>query len=669
MRSFTLTLYTAVLLLLPFVSFAQEKSPVKFGKVAPEDFDLSKYKFDSSVRAVVISEIGSTQFQGNSKGWFSLLYKVQKRIKIINKNGFDVANMHIGLYSDRDNEEKLVNLKASTYNLENGIVVKSDLDDKTVFKEKLSEKLLEKKFTFPAVKEGSIIEYSYTINSDFLENLQPWAFQGDYPRIWSEYNVSLPQFLDYVMLSQGSTQYFIKSQSKRFDNYNIIVPGGTFSNDNTSVYTTVTDYRWVMKDVPPLKEEAFTSTIKNYIAKIEFQLLQYRFSGQPAIDKMGNWTKVSGEMLRDEKFGQPLNAGNVWLNDDLRAIFGNASNGLQKVRLIYNYVRDNFTCTDFNGVYLNNSLNTIVKNKSGSVADINLLLIAMLLHENIDADPVILSTRRHGFIHPVYPLMDRFNYVVAAVHIDGTTYYLDASNPELGFGKLPEECYNGYAMVVTEKPSFVNFSADSLKETKVTSIIISADNGKTEGTYQTKLGYYESLDARKKIKKEGEAEFFKKIKAAYSNDIEISGGSIDSLKIPEQPLVINYDITFNEMNQDMIYFNPMLAEGYDNNSFKAAERKYPVEMPFVSDETYVLNMSIPKDYTVEELPKSAKVSFNGGEGSFEYLVTKSSTEIQLISRVVMKRANFAPEEYNSLRDFYGYIVKKHGEQIVFKKKK
>ncbi len=40
-----------------------------------------------------------------------------------------------------------------------------------------------KKFTFPNVKEGSIIEFEYTKMSDFLQNLEPWEFQGAYPRL------------------------------------------------------------------------------------------------------------------------------------------------------------------------------------------------------------------------------------------------------------------------------------------------------------------------------------------------------------------------------------------------------------------------------------------------------------------------------------------------------
>ena len=43
--------------------------------------------------------------------------------------------------------------------------------------------------------------------------------------------------------------------------------------------------------------------------------------------------------------------------------------------------------------------------------------------------------------------------------------------------------------------------------------------------------------------------------------------------------------------------------------------------------------------------------------------------IQMRSRIKLNKANFKPEDYSTLRDFFAFIVKKHGEQIVFKKKK
>jgi hypothetical protein len=90
-------------------------------------------------------------------------------------------------------------------------------------------------------------------------------------------------------------------------------------------------------------------------------------------------------------------------------------------------------------------------------------------------------------------------------------------------------------------------------------------------------------------------------------------------------------------------------------------------MPYARAETYLLNMEIPEGYTVEELPKSSRVDYNGDEGLFEYLVVKNPSFIQLRSTIKLNKATFFPEDYQTLRDFFGYIVKKHSEQIVLKK--
>lgn len=121
------------------------------------------------------------------------------------------------------------------------------------------------------------------------------------------------------------------------------------------------------------------------------------------------------------------------------------------------------------------------------------------------------------------------------------------------------------------------------------------------------------------------------------------------------------------MNGDMIYFNPVLNEQIKENPFKAAERFFPVEMPSCTDEIYILNMEVPKGYKVEELPKSARVMLNEDEGMFEYIIGESGGRIQLRCRTVIKKATFEPEDYQTLREFFTFIVNKESEQIVFKK--
>ena len=153
---------------------AQQKSNIKFGKVSPEDFKHKVYSVDTSAHAVVIADIGSTEIVGNTKGSFSLEFKRFRRVHILNKNGYDIADVQIGLYTDGGGEEELKSLKAVTYNLEDGKVMETKLETKSaVFKDKISKKVVVKKFTFPNIKEGSIIEYEYKITSDFIFNLQP----------------------------------------------------------------------------------------------------------------------------------------------------------------------------------------------------------------------------------------------------------------------------------------------------------------------------------------------------------------------------------------------------------------------------------------------------------------------------------------------------------------
>jgi hypothetical protein len=653
--------------------FGQDKLSVKFGKITPADFNLSTQKYDSGAEAVVIADVGSSAFIGNNKGWFSLEFRHTKRIKILSKTGFEAATVTIPLFFDGDDIEKLQNLKAVTYNMENGHVVETKLDDKSLFTEKLNKNLVLKKFTFPAVKEGSIIEYSYLQTSDFLRNLQPWEFQSEYPCLWSEYKVDIPDFFNYVFLSQGHVPFSVDTASATHDYFRLMIPGGAERNEMVNLSASVVSHLWIMKNIPALKEEKFTTTLRNHISKIEFQLSQYRFPDEPIKNVMTSWFSVSESLMDDEDFGADLGKPNSWLTEDLKAITKGASTPREKAEKIYDWVRDNCTCTDHDARFLSNPIKTIFKNKSGNVADLNLLLDAMLKHENIEVDPVLLSTRDHGFTHSIYPLMNRYNYVICRAIIDSVAYLLDASQPWLGFAHLPGYCYNGQARVINKSmPIIVNLNAGDISESKTTMVFIANDGkGGLSGSYQSVPGYFESSSIRQKVRDKGEKDYFSTVQSAYSGGIQIANTEIDSVKLPTNPVKVSYDFSVpHDTTEDIVYFNPILAtETYKENPFKAATRTYPVEIPYAMDETYILNMDVPAGYKIEELPKSTKVLFNTDEGYFEYIVQKDENNIQLRSRVKLLKADFKPDDYAVLRDFFAFVVKKQSEQFVFKKKK
>jgi hypothetical protein len=488
--------------------------------------------------------------------------------------------------------------------------------------------------------------------------------------LWSEYNLRLPEFLGYVFLTQGYRKFDVNERKDNPGHFTIWNSRGTEATDRVSFDASVTDFHWVIKDVPALKEESFTSTLKNYIAKIEFQLSDYRYPLTPQ-NVMGSWTKLAHDLLHADYFGNGLDNNNGWLGDVINPLVLGTKDDVEKAKKIYAYVRDNLTCTSHSGTDLNQSLKNVLKTRAGTVAEINLLLVAMLKYINLQADPVMLSTRSHGMTYSMYPLLEKFNYVVCDLNIRGTNYFLDASEPLLGFGRMTPACYNGHARIINNEATPLEFSPDSLMEKKFTSVLLTT-NEKQEmiGSLQQVPGYYESYNIRERIKEKGKDGFFQDVEKGYGENIELSNPHLDSLEKFEERIAIAYDIKLNGEREDIMYINPMLGEAYKENYFKSAERQYPVEMPYAFDETYVLSMMIPDGYTIDELPKSIVVKLNeAGDGEFEYRISQFDNRIAMRSRVQLKRANFQPDEYDILREFFNLIVKKHGEQIVLKKSK
>lgn len=419
------------------IIYAQQKIPVNFGKVKVEDFNIHSPVIDSNTNAVIIADVGKTEFIPNpNDNSFSFVFTRQTRIKIINKKGFDAAVVTIPLYVGVDGRsEKMERLKATTYNIENEKVKETDLEKTDLFTERRNKNLDYKKFTFPALKEGSIIEYSYEVKSDFFFNLQSWYFQGQYPVLWSQYDANIPEFFKYVILAHGYQAFLINgvnefSTSFLFSGKANRTPGsphftssmGTGEDKSFKIEGTVEFHTWIMKDVPALKEEPFTSTLSNSIAKVEFQLNQIAYPNTAPKVYMNTWQTASEQLLSNENFGLPLKRANNWLDDEENRVVKNTATSLEKAKKIYAYLRDNFTCTNYNSTNITTTLKEVFKTKSGSIADINLLLIAMLRNQQIMADPVILSTRSHGFTNQYYPLMEKFNYVIAQVIINDITY-------------------------------------------------------------------------------------------------------------------------------------------------------------------------------------------------------------------------------------------------------
>lgn len=655
---------------------AQDDPDSRFPPVTHQMLTVKSYPIDTSAAAVVLAEYGVTKINGANDGGFSIECKIRRRIHLLKNAAFDNATVTVDLHTEGDNQEKISKLNAVTYLQEGGKLKEIKMNSKSeVFSEKISKNLVRKKFTLPGVKEGAIIDYEYTVTSDFLFNLQPWFFQGDIPCLWSEYRAALPQFLNYIMLQQGTLPFTIESKEEKMGEYNVsfmkdIYAGKTVS-EQIGITCIVAHNRWVISNVPAFKAEAYTSSPENFLNKIQFQLAGFQ---HPLVEKslLSTWPEYSAFLLKGFDFANEMENTGEWWPEEMKQVLKGARTETDIAKAIYAYVSTRYVHNIDNGNGKRSALKKVAAAKSGSVLEINLLLTAMLRYAGLKADPVMLSTREHGYSNEAYPIVGQLNYLVCRVRADEDDWLLDATHPFLGFGKLPSNCYNGQARVLDGDATLFHLSPDQLNEAEQVTAAVNFST--TNGFHWTagishQYGFFASEELRVKIRKDG----LEAVRKELAGDESSYGLIRDLVAAPLDTVGAALELKYNAVNEvktgDMIYFSPVLVPHYRQNPLKSAERKYPVEMPYKISQQYTVTIQVPEGYRIEELPSSLSVKVNGkSDAEFVYTATAENGKISIHYILDIAKTVFKPDEYNALRDFFSNMAAKLEEQVVFKKK-
>ena len=638
-------------LLFSRVTAQAQELPVKYGKVTEDEVKMKVYAKDTSAAAVYLVDYGESYFSVTNG--LKLVFERTMRIKILKKAGYDWANVEVPYYyANSSSKEYVSGIKATTYNWENGKMVAVKMDSKAIFEEKKSANWNLKKFALPAVKEGSVLDITYTVTSDFFFNLQDWTFQHSIPTAHSEYRVSIPEYFDYKKYTQGYEPMRVNETTR--GNMN----GGGATNN----------HRWVMNDLPAITSEAFITTIDDYVSKIEFELEWIRIPGEIHKRVSGSWDSFTKELMAEENFGGQLNRTGFFKSEV--AAFAAIKDTLERATSIYNFVKDNVKWNESGGVVTSGNLRKIFEKKTGSAADINLLLVALLRDAGIEAYPVVMSTRDHGRIPLHSPLMTKFNYVIGCVKIGGKDVLVDATDPMQPLGLLPKRCLNGQGwLVAKEGGAWV-----PLQTAERTVEYISADlqvlpTGALRGKVKESSGGHAGVSLRHAVHETGESKYLEKLAQSQSK-FERKQPVLQNLKELNRPVDLEYELLSDGDAQpkDIIYLNPMVLKGTAENPFKLAERKYPVDFGFAKEDLYVCSFTIPEGYAVEELPKAIIMSLPENKGKFTYMLQAQGNKIQVMSKVTIASPIFYAEEYEFLKSFYAQVLAKQAEQIVLRKK-
>lgn len=673
MRIQAILLLTAGLVL-PSFTVAQ-RAPVKFGDLSPADFATASGAPDSA-HAVVLVDFGESRIDYESSDGFYLMFERTRRIRILKKDGYEWGNLTIALFREGSVKESLMGLKAVTYNMEGGQVVETKLKNDAVFEEDADQNLRLVKIAMPNVKVGSIIEFNYKIKSPFIYNFQDWTFQSRIPVRWSEYRTHIPHFFGFTKMMQGYLDLHIDEHSreqKAFNHKSFENDAGVGGSNGVNIQQQRVDYtdnidRWVVKDAPAFIEERFMTTTEDYVAKVNFELSSIQMPGQFLKTFNDSWEKLNNNYLKDPAFGGVI-SGSGFLDEYVKEATEATEDEAGRVQAVYSKVRGMLLWDGQRRKFSEQNLKKVVESKKGSSAEINLMLVNMLRRAGLKANPVLLSTRDHGFVRTESPVSSQFNYVIAAVTVKEKIVLLDATERSLPIHVLPERCLNGDGFMVSEEGyQWIDITPVRSRSGASGQLTLS-EAGLLTGKVQLSNDGYFGQERRLKYAKHGEDKYVEDLSKEHG--WVVSSRGVENIEKVQEPVKELYDVEFHQTAQksgDRIYLNPVIVERVERNPFTLETRKYPVDFASPREWIVMMRISIPTGWEIEELPQPRAIVMSGNGAKFSYSLSQSAGTILLTSQLMINKTQFSQEEYPQLREFYAQVVSKHAESIVLKQK-
>lgn len=648
----------------------------ELGKVTVDELKEKAHPIDSSAVAAILFEKGEVKIEYSQTQGYQSNTVVKIKIKIYKKEGYEFANYARQYYIFGSEKDKLNFSKAYTYNLVDGKIEKTKLKSDGEFDEKVNKYWNRKKIIMPNVKEGSIIEFEYSITSGLIGTIDKWEFQTAIPVNYSEYATYIPEYFIYNTDIKGTTSLKI-TEDKRPRTITITSKerssGGSLSTVKTTFSEEKIDYTetkktYIAQNLPALKEEAFVNNIKNYTTSISHELSTFRSPSGQIESFSTDWETVTKTIYKSEEFGSELNKSG-YFESDLNTLLAGLTTQKEKIETIFNFVKTKVKWDGNYGYYCDGGVKEAYRDLTGNVAEINLMLTAMLRYAKIEANPVLISTRQNGIA--IFPNRSAYNYVIAAVEIENDLILMDATNKNAYPNILPTRDLNWFGRIIRKDgtSALVDLMPKMISKDGVNILATIKSDGTIEGKVKEHYFDYNAYNFRSQYSDLANEAQMERMESKYKG-IEIEEYSISNTTELDKPVVETYSFKHTntvEIIGDKMYFSPLLFLALSENPFKQEKREYPIDFSYPFQDKFLINITIPDGYSVETLPKSISIPMSNNNGSLKYLVSNADKQIQLSVTMDINFAIISAEYYDELKAFFAEVVKKETEKIVLKK--
>ncbi len=616
-----------------------------YGTLNSEDINLKQCSFDKDANAVVLVHEAFSNYDDEHK----LITNHHIRIKILNEKGFSAANISIPFYQ-KDEFELISAVEGMTINVvDNREIVKTKLERKSIFTQKINDRVGEVIFTFPAIHAGSIIDYKYCSTMKHYGGLEDWNFQGRLPVIMSNYTLIILPNVEFTYRVNKVPQIPITIRQQAS-------VGGIY---------------FEMKNIPGLGDETYMDAREDYLQKVIFQLSGYGRRGDSKSKYMTSWDEVTRELNSSAEFGNQLEKSIPGTEDFIKQVNALASPE-EKMKVVLNYVRNSMVWDGIHSKYSIDGVKDAWKKKKGTSGDINLLLINLLKEVSLEVYPMIVSDRFHGKVDISYPFIDQFNSVLACVIINNKKYYLDATDKFAPPQLTPFNILNTTAFIVNRKSGgLVNIATDTMQYKEyITAVINLEENGTISGDVSIRSFDYARI---KKLQDytTNKNEFINKYLQIDETSIVAKNLELHNLENDSLPLEQNCKLSGNlDTAGHFSYLTLNLFTGFDTNPFLNDNRFSNINFGYKRFIKVNISIQLPPVYSIDEIPQSVKLSDSDQDIVFTRQLTYDKQNNILNGLVVLefKKSLYDKEMYPVIKEMYQKIFAYLKELVVLKKK-
>lgn len=503
-------------------------------------------------------------------------------------------------------------------------------------------------FSMPAIEDECIIDYTWE------EVTRPLLMPGQF---WTYWNFSGTEPV-------GLCRYVLKAPIGKQINYKVYNDESLKPVVTQSVDGKFRTYTWERSNLKP----------------IEFE------PGMPPLSEIGSWLEVSsiGTWQEVARWFSGLQSPQVRstpaVKRTVEELIAGKSTDTDKARAIYDWVanRTRYVGLEFGlSAYRPHPAPEVHDKQYGDCKDKANLLITMLQIAGIKARPVLLHAEERRPVNEGLPSLNAFNHCIAVATVDGREVWLDATAEACAFGDIPFSDRGVQGLVVDAGTGeFKTIPRYQPEENGVTirSVVSLQADGSAEATYDIAMRGESGQRIRETLRAMTPAQrkdMMEKMAQRFA-----TGGSMKSFSAPDgidKTGTLKFQLvttapSYAEQADDLLIVSLLLPSNTPQASpYTADKREWPIVEEDASQTETETTITLPAGYTADRLPADLRLSSALQDYSRSITRSADGRSITIKSSVTEKPGRVAPQQYQTIRDYYNTLVKSGAQKIVLKK--